>query len=292
MRKFLCFVLLVGSFTLAQAKPLPGSKPIEPKEFLRVKTIDKVVSGLEIAITRYESRDGKLKVDLVGVVHIGDSSYYNTLNQRLAKYEVVLYELVAPLGAKPAKKNDGLMPKLVGFFLDLETQLAEVNYDKKNFVHADMSFDEMMQVAGERGDDKITLGLSIIVDMLRQNNLDKKKPGVDDDLDFSKIIENPNLLKQKMVKQLVATAETGPTLKKLLVEDRNKKVMQVLASEVKAGKKHIAIFYGAAHNSDFDQRLRGEHGMICVGQEWLVAWDNLSGPPTPPELRLLKMLLK
>lgn len=305
MKRLLPCVLLFVCPLFAEAKPDKPVAPesIEPKEFFRVKKNDDgKVSALEVAITRYESKDGKIKVDLVGVVHIGDASYYSTLNRRLGKYETVLYELVAAEGTRPIKgqkKDDSLLsmlPKIMSFVLDLDSQMNGIDYSRKNFVHADMSFDEMLAVAAERGDDKLTLGLSVLVDTLRKQNLDQKKgkKNAKDplaNLSFTEVIENPNLLKQIMAEQMVGNQDMGPTIKKLLVEDRNKKTCQVLTRELLAGKKHFAIFYGAAHNADFDKKLRGEYQLRCVGQEWLSAWDGLDGPPTPPELRLLKILL-
>ena len=294
MKKLLSVaILLIFPLLFVEAKPIKQVQAIEPKEFIRVKKVDGKVSALEIAVTRYQSRDGNVTVDLVGVVHIGDSTYYNQLNRRFPKYDAVLYELVAPQGTKPEKKRkddlSSLLPKMISFMLDLDMQLALIDYDKKNFIHADLSFDEMLESVKDKGDDKLTIALSVLVDMLKQNNL-KNKPG--EEPDFSKAIENPNLLKQQMASQMVNSLELGATMKRLLVDARNKKACEVLVTEMKNGKKSIAIFYGAAHNNDFDKRLRTDHGFICINQEWLTAWGNLDGPPTPPAFRFMKLLME
>jgi hypothetical protein len=47
----------------------------------------------------------------------------------------------------------------------------------------------------------------------------------------------------------------------------------VLDETIKAGKKKIAIFYGAAHMSDLSKRVR-EMGFKPAGAvEWKAAWD-------------------
>ena len=56
--------------------------------------------AMQTAITRFQPKAGfeELTVDLVAALHIGDKEYYEQLNQQLANYDVVLYELVAPKG--------------------------------------------------------------------------------------------------------------------------------------------------------------------------------------------------
>ena len=49
--------------------------------------------------------------------------------------------------------------------------------------------------------------------------------------------------------------------------------MRVLYQQLRAGKKKIAIFYGAAHMPDFDKRLKEELGMMRISSEWIDAWS-------------------
>ena len=55
---------------------------------------------LEIASQRFEAPDVPGAVTLVGVTHIGDAGYYQALAEYLSAFDVVLYESVAPDGAK------------------------------------------------------------------------------------------------------------------------------------------------------------------------------------------------
>jgi hypothetical protein len=57
------------------------------------------------------------------------------------------------------------------------------------------------------------------------------------------------------------------------VEDRNKACMKVLQQQLAAGKKKIAIFYGAAHMPDFDKRLKEDLDMKRTISEWIDAWS-------------------
>ena len=77
----------------------------QTERFVRIsKTEDGKLKALETSIVRYVGPEGShhegVVVDLVGVVHIGQQEYYDQLDELLSKYDVVLYELVAPDGTR------------------------------------------------------------------------------------------------------------------------------------------------------------------------------------------------
>lgn len=284
-----CFVLLVG---------LPAFLPAQEPRFIRLKEDAGKVAALEIAITRYTNKSKTVAVDLVGVVHIGDRAYYDRLNKRFTEYDAVLYELVAPPGTRVPKngKKDGTSAFLTGLMtmmLDLDSQLACIDYHKQNFIHADLSFETMMDAARVRGESGMTLGLSVLADLFRQQNaaaLNKDKTPMED-IDITAALFNPPLLKRQFAKQMAGSTELGPTLQALLVGDRNKKACAVLTDEITDGKRKLAIFYGAAHMPDFDRRLREEFGLRRQSQEWLTAWD-LRDTANDPSCRLKSLFEK
>jgi hypothetical protein len=267
-------------------------KPVASK-FLRIKRDDnKQPVALETAITRYvpASGEGKLEVDLIGAVHVGDKAYYEALNKALEKYDVLLYELVAPPGTKipkgGRKKNDNplaMMQQMAKVVLELELQLEQVDYTKKNFVHADMSPDDMAAAIKKRGDDGVTIALGVVADMLRQQNLEKMKDKdapKDElpDLDLADLLLDPNRavkLKRIMAQQFEKTDEGafGKTIGTILIEDRNKAALKVFQQQLAKGKKKIGIFYGAAHMPDFEKRLRDDFDLKKDSEQWLQAWD-------------------
>lgn len=278
MKKTCLALILLISPSLLQAQ--------EPK-FIRLKEQDGQVAALEVAVTRYVNKDKSVTVDLVGVVHIGDKAYYKKLNERFGQYDAVLYELVAPPGTQVPKggKSDSpfaILHMLFSTVLDLDSQLARIDYQRKNFVHADLSFEAMKEAARERGEDGLTLGLSLLADVLRQQNLAARNKKNDrrpaPEVDLVEALANPNLLKRELAKQLAGGADLGQTLQTLLVADRNKEACRVLTRQLVDGKKKLAIFYGAAHMPDFDRRLRDEFGLTRQSQEWLTAWDLRDDP--------------
>jgi hypothetical protein len=58
-----------------------------------------------------------------------------------------------------------------------------------------------------------------------------------------------------------------------LIKDRNAAALKVFNQEVVKGRKRIAIFYGAAHMPDMEERLEKEYGLKRQGSHWLTAWD-------------------
>jgi len=59
----------------------------------------------------------------------------------------------------------------------------------------------------------------------------------------------------------------------VLITERNRAALKVLRDQLNAGKKDLAIFYGAGHLADMDERLREDFGFEPVSITWLTAWD-------------------
>ncbi len=240
-----------------------------------------------------------LVVDLFGAVHIGERAYYEQINREFKQYDVVLYELVAPPGtripkggaasAHPVAMLQGGMKSMLG----LESQTELVDYHAENLVHADMSPEELNRSMEARGDGFIAMffrmmGQSIAQQsreqILRQNGA--KLPRRASQTDLLAALLNPSRgsggLKQMMAEQFENMEATMLALEgpkgSSLISERNKVALAALREQVKAGKRRIAIFYGAGHLPDFERRLLTEYGLKRAGERWLLAWDLKSVP--------------
>jgi hypothetical protein len=266
-------------------------KPAEPK-FIRIRRNDqKQPVAMETAVVRYlpagADRAG-VSVDLVGAVHIGDESYYDDLNKLFAGYDVVLYELVAPEGTRIPKEGRqggsthpiGAMQNGMSSMLELVHQLDCVDYTKENFVHADMSPDEFNKSMSERGESFMQMFLRLMGQGMAQQAAAQQGGGSSSDLNllvalFSR--DRAMRLKQLMADQfenmesqmLVFDGPGGSTI----ITERNKKAFEVLEKQLQAGKKKIAVFYGAGHLPDMEKRLRDDFGLKREGEQWLTAWS-------------------
>jgi hypothetical protein len=58
-----------------------------------------------------------------------------------------------------------------------------------------------------------------------------------------------------------------------IITERNKKALEVLGKQLKDGKKHVAVFYGAGHLPDMEKRLAADFGLKREEEKWLKAWS-------------------
>lgn len=254
--------------------------------FVRVVKADGQPRAMQTAIVGYRGKKGTkyegARVDLVGVVHIGEEAYYKDLNQRLGKYDSVLYELVAPDGTRirPADLQQrrsvlGSMQSGMKDMLNLEYQLEKIDYLAKNFRHADMSPDEFLVDMERRGDSIAKMAAR----MMGAGLASSASTGGDATMLFAFFSKDRSkLLKRTMAKQLadvesVSVGFNDANGENTLIKGRNAKAFEVLQEELATGKKRIAVFYGAGHLADMAERLEGEFGMKKQRMTWLDAWD-------------------
>lgn len=304
------FVALLGGF-LSLAPLLRADSPAAPAapRYARLaRDRDGTPTALETAVARFAAPSGGgVTVDLVGVVHVADGDYYRRLNERLAGYDVVLYELVAPPGTripKGGKRDSGnplaLVMQVMKAVLDLDLQVERIDYTRPNFVHADLSPEQMAETIRARGDDGLTLFLGVAADLIRQQNVAEQKraqsppeeEAESDPLGLLLDPDGPARLKRLMAEQmeifLAPDGGLGPTLGRILIADRNQAALRVLQKEIAKGRKKVAIFYGAAHMPDFERRLREDFGLKRQSEEWLTAWDLKKERGLDGLLRLLE----
>ena len=261
-------------------------------KFIRIHT-DKNAQplALQTAITSYRPKNGIRVVDLIAAVHLGEQSYYGALNKQFESYDVLLYELVAPKGAIPTRHPGratnifSMLQRLPGTMLGLESQLDHVDYAKPNFVHADLSPEEMARRMSERGDDVLSIAMEVFDDIQEQQDRiqqaqqnDPTNPSATTDI--LEMLSDPLDMKRKLAVYFTDSdnlaAGLGKTLNRMLINDRNQAAMRALQTELSKGKQRIGIFYGAAHMPDFDRRLREDLEMQPNEQQWLTAWDLTS----------------
>lgn len=293
---FIVIALGVGSSAFADkptADKTPGdetpkiavSDNVEP--FIRISKNDSdKAKSLETSVVRFEGTpgtayEGRL-VDLFGVVHIGEKEYYDEIDQLLATYDVVLYELVAPDGTRirpeDLKDRRSVMASMqtgMKDMLNLEYQLEHIDYLAENFRHADMSPEEFVADMNSRGDGLWKMAARMMGAGLASQQAGDGNAG----LLFALMSDNrAMLLKQTMAKQLVDVDVAMAGLddasgENTLIKGRNRKAFEVLKQELDAGKKTVAVFYGAGHLDDMAQRLEADFQMKPKSTKWLQAWD-------------------
>lgn len=200
----------------------------------------------------------------------------STLEERVADLEDYMERQTAEREARDAEKPKANLDGLHGAYqagakwLGLSYQMIEIDYLKKNFVHADVTLEEFAALQAERKEN--------IVSFMLKTSLQAAKKPVKEPSSFrlltSIIKGNKNGLKRELVHTLGAGDDqvSGLAGDNVIIGDRNAKCLQVLDREVAAGRKKLCIFYGAAHFPDMEKRLL-EGGWAKVGSEWMTAWD-------------------
>ena len=222
----------------------------------------------------------------MGAIHVGDPSYYRELNRRFRGYDALLYELVAPEGTVVERGRGtssahplGAMQNGMKSMLELEHQLEKVDYTRPNFVHADLSPDEFMQSMKDKNEGFFQLLCRMMGQGIAMQS-QQAAQGESADVDiFAALFSNdrPRRLKIALAKQFqsmesMLTGISGPD-GSTLIEERNKRALQVLREQQAAGRRKIGIFYGAGHLSDMHERLVEGFGVRPIGTVWLEAWN-------------------
>ena len=278
----------------------------QPTKFLRLLS-DEFGNplALQTATTKYALKNDDGEVDfevyLESVIHIADSSYYRGFQKRFERYDAVLYELVSDQAQQRPKDDDlpsgmQLLQQISAGTLGLAYQLEEVDYGAKNMIHADLSQSEMAKRLADRGETGTTLLVDLFAHIVKQvgetqvtedddseteNDTEDQPAGKKIDLklltDPDGIMKIRRIMASTLVDSQLLDSSFPPSLHRLIIGDRNDRVMSVMNKQKANGKSRVAVFYGAGHMADFEKRLVGEYGMELVDINWRNAWDLRDG---------------
>lgn len=251
--------------------------------FIRVRKNDAGErQAVETSLITYASEDGARKVTLIGAVHVGEKSYYDSLNEKFKNYDVVLYEVVAEEGTRPQSSSEsssviGMIQRTFGNSLGLSFQIGSIDYNAENMVHADMTPDEFAVAMKGRNESFWTwyfrsAGYEVARTPVKTNS--------SEDVNMLRLLVMPNKkreLKRIFSKQMEDLQSSIVPIEgkegSSILTDRNKKVIRILKEHLDAGQTNIAIFYGAAHLPQMAQILEDSFQMKRESVEWLTAWD-------------------
>ena len=298
------------------------------KRYIRLKRdAEKMPLALQTATARFKSATGfsDIVVDLVGVVHIGDKKYYNEFNKQFKDYDVVLYELVAPKGTriprggKPAGMNPiSMLQGMTQSSLGLQSQTDHIDYTAKNFVHADMSPQEMASAMRERGDTPVTFFLSAAADLLRESNkkaqeMERKAEAarlsgkqaadpIDPLSDLLSMLTDSSAggkLKVQMAEQFDSMSGAMGWSARVDFESGNRERSQqggfarAAKGDRQRTKRRLPSSTVRRHMPDFEKRLADDFGLKRVETTWHTAWDLREGDDAPPKSESpLSMMLR
>lgn len=214
-------------------------------------------------------------VDLVATVHIADSAYFDQLSSMLAGYDVVLFEMVLPdsLNAKAGIRTDTIpdpsgVRNLYRRFARIIGMVSQerINYGAENFVHADLTWERLRSVLAERGE-----SLPDFHEFAESLN---SMEAVFESMDAHTRASLRKLFAADFLRSRTESREGGLLSTMAVASDiRNAHVLKLLAQQLDAGTRHIAILYGASHMPDFQDHLMKDFILQPVKRLWLDAWD-------------------
>ena len=269
------------------ASPAAGQTEAEKSEsaFLRFVKTGPIEGHLDTALKRYVRETDQVVVDLLAVVHVGDAGYYDHLQRRFEAYDALLYEMIREGGAEAETEpgTDHPVSQLqIGMktLLELEFQLDRIDYQRTNFVHADLDPDSFAKLQAERGESILGLLFKAALEEQRRLAADPSSAVNPFSLLFALTSKDRGqqlkfLLGRQMsqMEDLLAGLDASADGQgSALLSGRNQHAMKVLAEQIAKGRRKLAIFYGAGHMADFEKRLLAQ-GFVQKEEEWLVAWD-------------------
>jgi len=239
-----------------------------------------------IRMTKKNKRGRTLTVDLIGAVHIADKEYYKKLTQIFRSYSRVLFEMVIDKsnlkngrirgGGKTKDGGQSLLgwsQATIASYLELVHQLTEINYSTRNFVHADMSTDQLKEAMKNRGESIWSL-------MFRNAMNQQGGENAPSDAEVLAALFSPNrakLLKGIFAAQLANVDSSinlfGDGDESAIIHDRNDAALKVLDAYLRRGYRKLALFYGAAHLPDFVLKLEKRGFKMQDEVRWIKAWD-------------------
>lgn len=282
---------------------IPSNDTPAAGKFIRYREANTLAEeALEVAVTHFVHPEGGPRVDLVSAVHMADPAYFMAVQRWLDGCDVVLYEGVkgkdqsaADFASAKEAPNPlrALQGKLAKWF-DLAYQLEAIDYTRPNFVHADLTAEEMGMKPASDAKDENQDGSTT------KDETEPPQPGSGEDEGGSmgrliKMVKAvapmlDSMMQQggpqrAMFKKLIAkqlgnadvAAMIGQALPKelatMLLDRRNAVVIRRL-KEVRGreGVRDIAIFYGAGHMADLEKTLVEGLGYRRAGGRWIPAW--------------------
>ena len=281
-RKLLTSLLLLGLALPSLSAPKPAKPDVS--QYLRFKAGRKA-DALEVAVTSFKHPKTEVQVDLVGVIHIGDRAYYEKLNKMFKNYDAVLFEMVGdPRKIKKAdpKKNTSavtVMQRWMKTVLELDFQLDIVDYKHDHFIHADMDQKTFAKRMEDRGESLLSLMWKMMQQDLAREQRGEPVPQIDA-FDLLRVLFSPNrgTEMKRLIARNMSELETAMNALEagdgtVIITERNKVALKVLRKTLEDDdKKRIAIFYGAGHMPDMEERMMNKFGVRRTGTTWLTAW--------------------
>lgn len=264
------------------------------EEFIRTLRGENGRDLLQVAVKTYRVAEGK-QIQMVGVSHIGSENYYRGLQELLDAADIVLYEGVdgdlpqfRTSSEEQSPERSNLQANLARA-LGLVFQLHHIAYDRDHFINSDLTSEQLLALFEGKEMPEVDAAaraeLENLLEHMEQATVSGQaaaaaleflslRPG------YSRAMRWGVVMMLGSVSGNVAEYPGLPdhirTLMKVLIDRRNEKVMGDIHAQLKTLPVDgtLAVFYGAAHMHDFEERLKEELAAELVETEWRTAFSG------------------
>lgn len=285
----LILFLLISFPSLSADNSAEENLPSKESRFVQfVAGTEEWQAELQTAIVSFRNSAG-VQINLVAAVHIGEVEYYKRLNKFFETQDVVLYELVAEANEIPVRNRLNTSTSVIGFiqqslakFLNVSFQLNQINYAVENFLHADLTSEQLAELMASKNENFFTMFSSLaMAQMAEQQRLPSSESRSSFNLssltNALKAENRNNAFKYLLAEELgrsggiIAAPELAQQL--TLLGDRNKAALRVLEETLQnTDFQQISLFYGAAHMPAIEREISGKLGFERTDQSWEAAW--------------------
>jgi len=201
-----------------------------------------------------------------------------------------------------ASASDDNLQSQLADALGLEFQLDSIDYSRPHWVCSDMTVDELNQAMDARGLDFSVMGgtlagtslpARIVKVLLRlMSAMDAMLDGAIADIFKLTLIE---MLGDERIMDM-SMKQFGEGFGEVIIGERNQVVMNDLGPLVEKldADSSIAVFYGAGHLADFEQRFEQQLGYTPTGTQWLAAMtvDMQASAVSESQLRQMRIAIR
>ncbi len=283
---FLLLVCSLSPLSLAAAQ-----EPTAGEEFRFVRFIDgdeQWQGELQTAIVSFKNSKG-VQLNLVAAIHLGETAYYEGLNDYFLSQDVVLYELVAEANQIPVRDNRNNSPSVIGFiqqvlanFLDIGFQLNEINYSVDNFLHADLTPSQLTALMASNNENFFTMFLNLALAQMAYKQTTSNSNSLSS-FNMLSLLSALNADNQNNVFKYLFARELGRSggvivgaeleQQLTMLGDRNDAALRVLREALRNEEyQQISIFYGAAHMPGIEREISSSMGFNRTNSQWQSAW--------------------
>ncbi|RME96138.1 MAG: hypothetical protein D6766_01445 [Verrucomicrobia bacterium] len=315
-----CALVLPAPAAAADRDQVPDPPPV----YYRSVTDTNGVLRLEVAARELRAPGRRsARVWLVGVIHLGEPTYYRRLQRFLDRQTVVLFEGVgAQDGHFELQDNEFSLQQRLAQALGLVFQLDAIDYQRPHFKNSDVTYRELAALFGGRpaggpgapttapasggGTNAPAEGqaeFNALVQMMEGRGLfgGLARLGVKALESSARLRATTKLMMIEMFgslpPNLADTAGMPAGMRRLmekLIAARNDVVVRDLRRELRRHRHPdtIAVFYGAGHMADLEMKLRRELGLKPGRERWFTAMrlDPKAAGLTPFEVGMARAM--